>query len=135
MEQPRIVSTESRTEIYTVKGPIPMRLNWKTVIRVAAAMTIFNGSTIDGRQQELRMDETVKVVTAVAPVFPPIVVASNTSGELIIGVTIDRAGRAIAARVIDGHPLLRQIKSLEDTQLCGGVLYLRQRTRPSAPCG
>ena len=92
-----------------------MRINWKIVTSVAAFLTIFNASMAGSGQQEPPMDETIKVVTAVAPVFPPIVVASNTSGNVVIEVKIDRTGHVTSTRVIDGHPLLRKIKSIEDT--------------------
>jgi TonB family protein len=94
-----------------------MRINWKIGMSVAAVMTVFYVSMVGGKQQETPMDETIKVVTAVAPVFPPIVVASNTSGNAVIEVQIDTAGHVISTRVVDGHPLLRKIKSIQDTAL------------------
>ena len=92
-----------------------MRISWKIVTSVAALITVFNAGMAGSGQQGPPMDETIKVVTAVAPVFPPIVVASNTSGNVVIEVNIDRAGHVTSTRVIDGHPLLRKIKSIEDT--------------------
>lgn len=84
---------------------------------VAIVITVFNAGMGGGSQKSPPMDETIKVVSAVAPVFPPIVVASNTSGNVVVEVKIDRAGHVLSTRVIDGHPLLRQIQSIEDTAL------------------
>src|SRR5262245_38685452 len=43
----------------------------------------------------------------IEPVFPPIAKAARASGEVKVEVTIDKAGRVISARVLSGHPLLR----------------------------
>ena len=94
-----------------------MWLYWKIVISMAAVMTVFTTTLISGTQQQPPIDETIKVMTAVAPVFPPIVVASNTNGEVVIEVKIDSAGNVSATRVLEGHPLLRQIKPIEKTAL------------------
>ena len=43
----------------------------------------------------------------IEPVFPPIAKAARASGAVKVEVTIDKAGRVISARVLSGHPLLR----------------------------
>jgi len=43
----------------------------------------------------------------VEPVFPPIAKAARASGEVKVEVTINKAGKVISARVLSGHPLLR----------------------------
>lgn len=110
-----------------------MRISLKIVTSVAAVITVVNASMAGSRQQGPPMDETIKVVTAVAPVFPPIVVASNTSGNVVIEVKIDRAGHVTSTGVIEGHPLLRKIKSIEDTALRWRFIPATE-TRPE-PCG
>jgi TonB family protein len=52
--------------------------------------------------------EQPAVITAVAPTFPPIAVASNTSGKAVIEVEINAAGEVTSTRIIDGHPLFRR---------------------------
>lgn len=52
--------------------------------------------------------EQPAVITAVAPVFPPMAVASNTSGKAVIEVEVSATGEVISTRVIEGHPLFRQ---------------------------
>jgi TonB family protein len=44
----------------------------------------------------------------IEPVFPPIAKAARASGKVKVEITIDKAGRVISARVLSGHPLLRE---------------------------
>lgn len=53
------------------------------------------------------------VMSAVAPVFPPIAVAANISGTVLIEVEVNAAGGVISARGVSAHPLLR--KAAENT--------------------
>jgi TonB family protein len=48
-----------------------------------------------------------EAIKKVEPVFPPIAKAARASGEVKVEVTIDKAGNVISARVLSGHPLLR----------------------------
>src|SRR5215510_12302307 len=48
-----------------------------------------------------------EAIKKVEPVFPPIAKAARASGEVKVEVTIDKAGKVISARVLSGHPLLR----------------------------
>jgi len=60
--------------------------------------------------------ESPTVIKATAPIFPPVAVAGNISGNVILNVQVRaETGEVIGAQIIDGHPLLRQIKALEDT--------------------
>lgn len=56
------------------------------------------GKTIDLEQEAIKKVE---------PVFPPIAKAARASGAVKIEVTIDEAGKVVDARVVSGHPLLR----------------------------
>jgi len=48
------------------------------------------------------------VASAVAPAYPVLAVASNTSGTVEVEVEVNAAGEVISARSINGHPLLRE---------------------------
>lgn len=48
------------------------------------------------------------VVSAVAPAYPVLAVASNTSGKVEIEVEVNAAGEVASVRTVDGHLLLRQ---------------------------
>jgi TonB family protein len=48
------------------------------------------------------------VKLAVAPKYPTLTLAGRIYGEVIVRVTIDRAGAVKAAKVIEGHPMLRE---------------------------
>lgn len=43
----------------------------------------------------------------VEPVYPPLAKAAHVSGSVVVEVTVDEEGRVISARVISGHPLLK----------------------------
>lgn len=60
-------------------------------------------------------NEEPLVVSAVAPVFPPIAVATNTSGEVVIEVEINAAGEVMSAKTVAGHSLLREVRTFEET--------------------
>jgi TonB family protein len=51
---------------------------------------------------------SVAVLSAIAPVYPPIALTANTSGDVQIAVTIDRAGSVTNADFISGNPLLHK---------------------------
>lgn len=50
----------------------------------------------------------VSVLLAIAPVYPPIAITTNTSGDVEVAVAIDRAGKVTRAELVRGHPLLRR---------------------------
>jgi TonB family protein len=55
-----------------------------------------------------RASETPLVLSAVAPVYPPTAQTANASGDVIVGVAIDRNGNVTSARIISGRDLLRK---------------------------
>ena len=68
-----------------------------------------SGKTSDAeiavRKSGIALDQ--EATKKIEPVFPPIAKAARASGEVKVEVTIDKAGRVISARVLSGHPLLR----------------------------
>lgn len=45
------------------------------------------------------------VVTAVAPVYPPLAVQGHVSAEVVVTVRIDRSGKVASAEMMKGHVL------------------------------
>ena len=43
----------------------------------------------------------------VEPAYPPLAKAAGVSGAVVVEVTVDEQGDVISARVISGHPLLK----------------------------
>jgi TonB family protein len=50
----------------------------------------------------------VAVLSAIAPVYPPIALTANTSGDVQVAVTIDKVGSVTNADFISGSPLLHK---------------------------
>ena len=50
----------------------------------------------------------ISVSLAVAPVYPPIAITANTSGDVEVVATLDKAGNVAETRVVAGHPLLQR---------------------------
>ena len=48
------------------------------------------------------------VKLAVAPKYPALTLAGRIYGQVTVRVTIDRAGKVRDARVVEGHPMLRE---------------------------
>jgi TonB family protein len=48
------------------------------------------------------------VKLAVAPKYPTLTLAGRVYGEVTVRVTLDRAGAVKAAKVTEGHPMLRE---------------------------
>lgn len=48
------------------------------------------------------------VVSAVAPIYPPIALAMNAKGEVVIEVSIDAAGKVVSATVVSGNEYFRE---------------------------
>jgi TonB family protein len=59
--------------------------------------------------------EQPEVMMAVAPIFPPAAVASNTSGKVVIEVQVDATGAVSMAKIVDGDALFRAGKIYETT--------------------
>ncbi len=47
-------------------------------------------------------------VNRVQPPYPPLARTANVSGAVVVEVTIDEQGNVVTARVLSGHPLLRE---------------------------
>lgn len=60
-------------------------------------------------------EDQPSVISAVAPIFPPTAIAANINGSVVVEVKIDMSGKVTATQIIEGHPLLRQVRSFEDT--------------------
>lgn len=58
-------------------------------------------------------DKLPRVIAAVAPIYPATAAATNTSGEIIIEVTIDKSGKVKEANIKEGNSLLKKAKFLE----------------------
>ncbi|HEY7547817.1 MAG TPA: energy transducer TonB, partial [Blastocatellia bacterium] len=48
-------------------------------------------------------------INRVYPQYPPLARTANVSGAVVVEVTIDEQGNVAAARVLSGHPLLRDV--------------------------
>jgi hypothetical protein len=97
-----------------------MRLSINTAIATLAAITtVFAAVTasVVRIQSTNTNTEQPAVVLAVAPIFPPAAVASNTSGRVVIEVQIDVTGAVSMAKIVDGDVLFRQGKIYEATAL------------------
>jgi len=49
-----------------------------------------------------------KLIKRVEPQFPSVALKAHIQGTVVINATTDIYGRVVNARVINGHPLLRQ---------------------------
>ena len=49
----------------------------------------------------------MKVVQAVPAKYPPIALAANANGKVIVEVEIDAQGKVTSAKTIEGHALLK----------------------------
>lgn len=47
------------------------------------------------------------VVKRVDPIYPEIAKAANASGNVVVEIVVDEAGKVVSARALNGHPLLR----------------------------
>jgi hypothetical protein len=72
-----------------------------TILCIASCVSVLAGLPQSSTEQPA-------VITAVAPTFPLMAVASNTSGKAVVEVEINSGGEVTATRIIDGHPLFRQ---------------------------
>jgi TonB family protein len=52
-------------------------------------------------------ESTPAVKFAVAPKYPTLTLAGRVYGEVLVRVTIDRAGAVKTSKVIEGHPMLQ----------------------------
>lgn len=59
-------------------------------------------------EQEGKVDETLSVVTAVAPTYPPVALNAGIGGEVKVDLTIKVDGTISSAKITSGHRLLRE---------------------------
>lgn len=85
--------------------------NYAAIIAAIIIVSVIVGLAVQARTS----NEPPAVVSAVAPVFPPVAVAANISGDVVIEVDVNAAGEITSARTVEGHPLLRRIRVLEET--------------------
>jgi TonB family protein len=57
---------------------------------------------------KVRSAEPPLVVSAVAPVYPPVARAARVTGEVFVDVEIDREGKVTSAKAVNAHRLLEQ---------------------------
>jgi TonB family protein len=56
----------------------------------------------------VRSAEPPLIVTAVAPIYPPIARDARVTGEVFVDVEIDREGKVTSAKAVNAHKLLEQ---------------------------
>lgn len=83
-----------------------MRQSWLIVV-ACGAMAVASSAIVLSKNQDERNGEQPMTMSAVAPSYPVLAVASNTSGEVAVRVKVDREGLVTSARAIEGHVLLR----------------------------
>ena len=64
---------------------------------------------------ESQQAQQPEVVSAVAPIFPPVAVGSRTSGVVRIEVIVGANGTVSAAQIIDGPELLQRVVAVTNT--------------------
>lgn len=64
-------------------------------------LLLFSPVLVSGQSATPELD----VVTAVAPVYPPLAVQGHVSAEVVVRVRIDRSGKVASAEMLNGHVL------------------------------
>jgi TonB family protein len=62
-------------------------------------------------ESSLSSGSALSVVKQVDPIYPPLAKAARISGEVVVEVSIDSAGKVSLAKVVSGHPLLKEASS------------------------
>jgi TonB family protein len=78
----------------------------KKLYRATMLIVIASAVATFAMTQQVSSNEMPLVITAVAPAYPVLAVASNTSGTVEVEVQINASGEVASARSINGHPLL-----------------------------
>ncbi len=81
---------------------IPKR---KMLIGIILSAVTVSTSLLAGYAQ--KTESALKLVSAVSPIYPPIAVAANVSGDVNIKASINEQGDVSILSVIDGHPILK----------------------------
>src|SRR5881392_3058122 len=51
--------------------------------------------------------DTIAVVEAVTPFYPPLALTAHISGDVIVEVKVNRSGKVTEVKALEGHKLLR----------------------------
>jgi len=88
-----------------------MRAHWHVRLIFLAVTVMINNDVGTASDVHCESPPTGQpaIILAVAPNFPPVAVASNTSGEVTVEVAIDAVGVVTSAHILDGHPPLRRV--------------------------
>src|SRR5687767_9693528 len=79
-------------------------------IKVALVLLVFAFVVASGQSGGVPKppsDAPPAVVSAVAPFFPPIAMATRALGTVVVEVKVDEAGAVTSAEVVSGHLLLK----------------------------
>jgi len=91
----------------------------RKLISVLFAASLGISSTVFAQEPRGGAPETPKIILKsggvlqgsatkrVEPAYPPLAKAARISGSVVVEVTVDEEGNVISARVISGHPLLK----------------------------
>ncbi len=74
---------------------------------LSTVIVLIAGAVMAGTMPPEMRNEQPTVALAVAPAYPVLAVASNTSGTVRIEVQVSLTGEVTSARAADGHQLLR----------------------------
>jgi TonB family protein len=80
----------------------------KYVTLLLGALTVSVASVVAFGLHPSQSSEQPAVVSAAAPIFPPIAAAARAIGEVIVEVKINRAGEVTSTKTQGAHPLLRK---------------------------
>jgi len=85
-------------------------------MRIIASISLILMVAITTYSQD-RTSGPPEVLTAVAPTFPPILVAANISGRSTLEVSVDAKGEVTSTKIIEGHQMINQMTRLFDDTL------------------
>lgn len=88
---------------------------YKTSIFAACAFASYVVMLMVLPVQAQTSGEPTGVVLAIAPAFSQVAAMTNTSGNVVIETRINAMGEVTSAKIVDGHPLLRRVKTFEKT--------------------
>jgi TonB family protein len=72
------------------------------------ALVVSAASVVGFGLHPSQSSEQPMVVSAAAPIFPPIAAAARATGEVVVEVKINQAGEVTSAQPQGSHPLLRK---------------------------
>ena len=83
-----------------------MRVFWLGVL-LCGVIVVGSSAVVLSRNQNESRKLQIPIISAVAPRYPVLAVASNTSGEVAVRVKVAPDGHVRSASAIQGHRLLR----------------------------